>query len=54
MIRQKLTFSNDSPKEEIITRLIATGLTREEAELLLACFNVERIEKQLNASLYHS
>lgn len=51
---QKLTFLNDSPKEEIITRLIATGLNREEAELVLACYYVERIEKQINASRYHS
>ena len=54
VISQKLTFLNDSPKEEIITRLIDTGLNREEAELVLACYYLERIEKQINASRYHS
>ena len=54
VISQKLTLLNDSPKEEIITRLIDTGLNREEAELVLACYYLERIEKQINASRYHS
>ena len=55
MYSNKFEFPNDSPKEELVNRLIKGGLTQEEAEFLLTCYFIERIEKHLiNASQYSS
>lgn len=50
MNNNKFEFPNDSPKEEIVNRLINGGLTQEEAEFLLTCYLIERIEKHLTMS----
>ena len=50
MYSNKFEFPNDSPKEELVNRLIKGGLTQEEAEFLLTCYLIERIEKHLTKS----
>ena len=50
MSNNKFEFPNDSPKEELISRLVKGGLSQEEAEFLLTCYFIERIEKQLTKS----
>lgn len=50
MSNNKFEFPNDSPKEELVNRLIKGGLTQEEAEFLLTCYLIERIEKHLTKS----
>lgn len=50
MNNNKFEFPNDSPKEELVNRLVKGGLSQE-AEFLLTCYFIERIEKHLiNAS----
>ncbi|AMC94030.1 hypothetical protein AOC36_08530 [Erysipelothrix larvae] len=39
-----LDFFDKSPEEELIRRLVKTGLTRLEAEFLLYCFFSDRLD----------
>lgn len=50
MSNNKFEFPNDSPKEELVNRLVKGGLTQEEAEFLLTCYFIERIERHLTKS----
>ena len=51
MNNNKFEFPNDSPKEELVNRLVKGGLTQEEAEFLLTCYFIEKIEKHFNNAL---
>lgn len=52
MKNNKFEFPNDSPKQELIYWLTKSGLSLQEAEVLLTCFLIERIESNL-VDFYH-
>lgn len=51
MYTDEFEFPNDSPKEEIVKRLMETGLSHHDALFLLLLYNVEEEEKRRNKIL---
>lgn len=51
MYTDEFEFPNDSPKEEIVNRLMETGLSHHDALFLLLLYNVEEEEKRRNEIL---